>query len=113
LQLLFFTCFVTRSVELELIDLENLHVAGEGTKSPTWTNPHVKKTSHVFSCPHFGADCSPSPYGRVFYTYPADYDRLHTRIPRNSDLLHLENPLIPVYSSTVKGWLRDRYANAF
>jgi hypothetical protein len=43
LQLLFYTCFVTRSVDLKLIDLENLHVAGDGSKLPTWANPHGKK----------------------------------------------------------------------
>jgi hypothetical protein len=43
LQPLFFACFVARSVELELIDLQHLHVAGDGTKLPTWANPHGKK----------------------------------------------------------------------
>lgn len=46
LQSLFFACFVTRSVELELIDLQNLHVAGDGSKLPTWANPHGHKLCH-------------------------------------------------------------------
>jgi hypothetical protein len=43
LQPLFFACFVARSVELQLIDLQQLHVAGDGTKLPTWANPRGKK----------------------------------------------------------------------
>ena len=43
LQTLFYTCFVARSVDLELIDLEQLHVAGDGSKLPTWANSHGKK----------------------------------------------------------------------
>lgn len=43
LQAIFFSCFVARSVELNLIDLNNLHVAGDGTKLPTWANPRGKK----------------------------------------------------------------------
>jgi hypothetical protein len=43
LQPLFYTCFVARSVDLKLIDLDNLHVAGDGSKLPTWANPHGKK----------------------------------------------------------------------
>jgi hypothetical protein len=43
LQFLFFACFVARSVALQLIDLQQLHVAGDGTKLPTWANPHGKK----------------------------------------------------------------------
>ncbi len=43
LQSLFYTCFVARSVDLKFIDLENLHVAGDGSKLPTWANPHGKK----------------------------------------------------------------------
>ena len=35
LQRLFFACFFARSVELEWIDLNNLHVAGDGSKLPT------------------------------------------------------------------------------
>jgi hypothetical protein len=46
LQPLFFACFVTRSVEFELIDLKNLHVAGDGSKLPTWANPHGNKLCH-------------------------------------------------------------------
>ena len=40
---LFYACFVARSIELKLIDLENLHVAGDGAKLPTWANPQGKK----------------------------------------------------------------------
>lgn len=43
LQRLFFACFVSRSVELQLIDLQNLHVAGDGSKLPTWANPRGHK----------------------------------------------------------------------
>jgi hypothetical protein len=43
LQPLFFTCFVARSIDLDLIDLLNLHVAADGTKLPTWANPWGKK----------------------------------------------------------------------
>jgi hypothetical protein len=46
----------------------------------------AKKTPPVTSCPHFGRDCSASPYGRVIYTYPEQNFRLHTLIPRDSDL---------------------------
>lgn len=47
------------------------------------------KTPDVTTCPHFGHDCSPSPYGRVVYTYPKDNYRLHTHIPRDSELWQL------------------------
>jgi hypothetical protein len=47
-----------------------------------------QKTPAITTCPHFGKDCSDSPYGRVFYTYPKQNYRLHTLIPRNSDLWH-------------------------
>jgi len=40
---LFYTCFVARSVDLKLIDLDTLYVAGDGSKLPTWANPHGKK----------------------------------------------------------------------
>jgi hypothetical protein len=43
LQSIFYACFVGRSVELNLIDLDNLHVAGDGSKLPTWANPCGKK----------------------------------------------------------------------
>lgn len=49
----------------------------------------AKKTPDVATCPHFGHGCSGSPYGRVIYTYPKDNYRLHTRIPRESDLWQL------------------------
>jgi hypothetical protein len=45
-----------------------------------------KKTPPITTCPHFGNGCSNSPYGRVIYTYPQENYRLHTLIPRNSDL---------------------------
>lgn len=47
------------------------------------------KTPPVTTCPYFGNGCSDSPYGRVIYTYPKDNYRLHTRIPRDSDLWQL------------------------
>jgi hypothetical protein len=40
---LFYTCFLARSVDFNLIDLKNLHVAGDGSKLPTWANPRGKK----------------------------------------------------------------------
>jgi hypothetical protein len=43
LQPLFFACFVARSVELKRINLQHLHVAGDGSKLPTWANPRGKK----------------------------------------------------------------------
>lgn len=43
LQRLFYGCFVAHSVELGLIDLNHLQVAGDGAKLPTWSNPHGKK----------------------------------------------------------------------
>jgi len=45
-----------------------------------------KKTDPLSSCPHFGHDCSGSPYGRVIYTYPKDNYRLQPLIPRTSPL---------------------------
>jgi hypothetical protein len=45
-----------------------------------------KKKPAPETCPHFGHACSGSPYGRVIYTYPKQNYRLHTLIPRNSDL---------------------------
>jgi hypothetical protein len=48
----------------------------------------AKKTPAITTCPHFGQDCSPSAYGRVIYTYPQENYRLHTLIPRESDLWH-------------------------
>ena len=47
------------------------------------------KTPEVTTCPFFGNGCSGSPYGRVIYTYPKQNYRLHTRIPRESDLWQL------------------------
>ena len=46
----------------------------------------ASKTPHIATCPHFGNDCSGSPYGRVVYTYPQQNYRLHTLIPRDGDL---------------------------
>jgi hypothetical protein len=43
LHALFFSCFVARSVDLKLIDLNQLHVAGDGSKLPTWANPYGRK----------------------------------------------------------------------
>lgn len=43
LQTIFFTCFVATSIDHHLIDLDNLHVAGDGTKLATWSSPHGKK----------------------------------------------------------------------
>jgi hypothetical protein len=45
-----------------------------------------KKTPPLSSCAHFANGCSDSPYGRVVYTYPEENYRLHTLIPRDSDL---------------------------
>jgi len=44
------------------------------------------KTPPLSSCPFFANGCSDSPYGRVVYTYPPENYRLHTLIPRDSDL---------------------------
>jgi hypothetical protein len=49
----------------------------------------AKKTPELTACPHFGQACSGSPYGRVIYTYPQENYRLHTLIPRDSDLWQL------------------------
>lgn len=43
LQPVFFAGFVARSVDLGLIDLDHLYVAGDGTKLATWANAHGKK----------------------------------------------------------------------
>jgi hypothetical protein len=43
LQTIFFSCFVARSVDLKLIDLNDLCVAGDGTKLATWAKPYGKK----------------------------------------------------------------------
>ena len=47
LQCLFFAVFVARSVDLALIDLEHLYVAGDGTKLATWAKAHGKKLCSV------------------------------------------------------------------
>jgi hypothetical protein len=46
LQALFYACFVARSVDLALIDLDDLHTAGDGSKLPSWANAHGKKLCH-------------------------------------------------------------------
>jgi hypothetical protein len=51
LQPLFYTCFVARSYALGLLDLNQLYVAGDGAKLPTWANPHGKK---LCSCDNRG-----------------------------------------------------------
>jgi hypothetical protein len=51
LHCIFFTSFVARSVELNLIDLDHLHAAGDGTKLATWANPRGKK---LCSCDNKG-----------------------------------------------------------
>jgi hypothetical protein len=39
----FYAVFVSTSVTQGLIDLDDLHVAGDGTKLPTWANAHGHK----------------------------------------------------------------------
>ncbi len=46
----------------------------------------AQKTDDLTTCPFFDNGCSGSPYGRVIYTYPQENYRLHTLIPRDSDL---------------------------
>ena len=53
MQAIFYACFVSHSVDLQLIDLQHLCVAGDGTKLPTWANPHGKK---LCSCDYRGKD---------------------------------------------------------
>ncbi len=53
---LFYACFVSRSVELELIDLDEVHVADEGAKLPTWANPHGHKRCDCDNRGKKGAD---------------------------------------------------------
>ncbi len=48
---IFFSCFVARSWELGLIDLDNLFVAGDGSKLSTWANARGKK---LCSCDNRG-----------------------------------------------------------
>ena len=47
LKAIFYVCFVAKSIEKGIIDLENLFVAGDGTKLETWSSPYGKK---VCSC---------------------------------------------------------------
>lgn len=47
-----------------------------------------KKNPELTACPFFDNGCSGSAYGRVIYTYPQQNYRLHTLIPRDSDLWH-------------------------
>jgi hypothetical protein len=51
LHCIFFATFVARSVDLKLIDLDHLYVAGDGTKLATWANPRGKK---LCSCDNKG-----------------------------------------------------------
>jgi hypothetical protein len=53
LQTVFFACFVSPSVELQLVDLQHLYVAGDGTKLATWANPRGKK---LCTCDNRGKD---------------------------------------------------------
>lgn len=43
LQAIFYACVVSRSIELGLIDLEHLYVAGDSTKLRTWANANGRK----------------------------------------------------------------------
>jgi hypothetical protein len=40
---IFYACVVSHSIELGLIDLDQLHVAGDSSKLRTWANPHGRK----------------------------------------------------------------------
>jgi hypothetical protein len=40
---IFYTCVVSKSIELGLIDLEDLFVAGDSSKLRTWANPNGRK----------------------------------------------------------------------
>lgn len=46
----------------------------------------ARKSDPLADCPFFDNGCSGSAYGRVIYTYPKENYRLHTLIPRDSDL---------------------------
>jgi len=48
LKAIFYTLFVPKSVELGLIDIDNLYVTGDSTKVGTYANPHGKR---LCSCP--------------------------------------------------------------
>ena len=43
LQAIFYACIVTHSIDLGLIDLQHLCVAGDGSKLHTWANAHGRK----------------------------------------------------------------------
>jgi hypothetical protein len=62
----------------------------------------TKKTPHIETCSHFGNDCSGSPYGRVIYTYPQENYRLHTLIPRKSDLWNCHQDMRSCAERSVK-----------
>lgn len=51
LQAIFYTCIVSHSIELGLIDLAHLYVAGDSSKLRTWANPHGRKRC---ACDHKG-----------------------------------------------------------
>lgn len=48
LKAIFYTLFVPRSIELDLIDPDNLYVSGDSTKLGTYANPHGKR---LCNCP--------------------------------------------------------------
>ena len=43
LKAIFYVCFVAKSIDKGIIDLEKLFVAGDGTKLKTWSNPYGKR----------------------------------------------------------------------
>jgi hypothetical protein len=43
LKAIFYTCIVAKSIDLGLIDLEHLYVAGDSTKLRSWANPYGRK----------------------------------------------------------------------
>jgi len=67
LQTIFFSCFVARSVDLKLIDLNQLQVAGDGAKLPTWANPYGKK---LCQCDNRGKSASDHCRCQRAYTDP-------------------------------------------
>jgi hypothetical protein len=67
----------------------------------------ASKTPHIATCPHFANDCSGSPYGRVVYTYPQQNYRLHTLIPRDSDLWQCHKDARSCAERSVKRKKRD------
>jgi hypothetical protein len=72
LEKIFYKLFVERSAELSLIDLENLYLAGDGTKISSFSSPHPRKKCKCkerCSCP------------RLYNDYQASwgYDSYHER----------------------------------